>query len=249
MGSGREGRTVAEQLPKLRLGFAGQAALAMELAERRSDAEKIALLQDRDRIARDLHDLAIQRLFATGMTLQSAQRFVEHPEATERLARAIDDLDDTIKIIRSTIFGLRTHSGGGGEGGLRGRFTSAVKASAASFGFSPGLRIEGLVDTDVPGAVADHAVAVLAEALSNAARHSGARAVDVHLLCADGELTLTVTDDGCGVPADVVRSGLKNLQERAAGLGGGLSLGERPEGGGTQLRWRVPVRHDGSSPS
>ncbi|WP_405605924.1 GAF domain-containing protein [Streptomyces sp. NBC_01410] len=229
------------------LGFAGQAALAMELAERRSDAEKIALLQDRDRIARDLHDLAIQRLFATGMTLQSAQRFVEHPEATERLARAIDDLDDTIKIIRSTIFGLRTHAGGGGEGGLRGRFTSAVKASAASFGFSPGLRIEGLVDTDVPGPVADHAVAVLGEALSNAARHSGARAVDVHLRCADGELTLTVTDDGCGVPADVVRSGLKNLQERAAGLGGGLSLGERPEGGGTQLRWRVPVRHDGSS--
>ncbi|MGW1490061.1 GAF domain-containing protein [Streptomyces sp. NPDC002402] len=229
------------------LGFAGQAALAMELAERRSDAEKIALLQDRDRIARDLHDLAIQRLFATGMTLQSAQRFVEHPEASERLARAIDDLDDTIKIIRSTIFGLRTHAGGGGEGGLRGRFTSAVKASAASFGFSPGLRIEGLVDTDVPGAVADHAVAVLGEALSNAARHSGAGAVDVHLRCADGELTLTVTDDGCGVPADVVRSGLKNLQERAAGLGGGLSLGERPEGGGTQLRWRVPVRHDGSS--
>ncbi len=93
--------------------FAAQAAVAMELAERRQDAEEVAVLKDRDRIARDLHDLAIQRLFATGMTLQSAGRFIEHPEASERVARAVDDLDETIKIIRSTIFGLRTHEGAG----------------------------------------------------------------------------------------------------------------------------------------
>ncbi|MCZ4508365.1 GAF domain-containing protein [Streptomyces sp. ActVer] len=224
------------------LGFAGQAALALELAERRRDAEQIALLQDRDRIARDLHDLAIQRLFAAGMTLQSAQRFMDHPEGTERLSRTVDDLDDTIKIIRSTIFGLRTHGGGAKEdSGLRGRVSEAVKSSATSFGFAPALRIEGLVDTGVPGDIADHALAVLGEALSNAVRHSGARSVDVHLRCAGGELALTVTDDGCGVPDGVARSGLKNIEERARALGGALTLGERPDGGGTQLVWRVPT--------
>jgi signal transduction histidine kinase len=230
------------------LGFADQAALALELAERRRDVEQITLLQDRDRIARDLHDLAIQRLFAAGMTLQSSQRFMEHPEGMERLTRTVDDLDDTIKIIRSTIFGLRSHGGGGRESdGLRGRVAEAVRASATSLGFPPALRIEGLVETDVPGDIADHAVAVLGEALSNAARHSGAQAVDVRLQCTKGELTLTVTDDGCGVPGDVGRSGLKNIEERAVTLGGTLTLGERPEGGGTRLVWRVPVTADGAA--
>ncbi|MGW4936542.1 GAF domain-containing protein [Streptomyces sp. NPDC004166] len=223
------------------LGFAGQAALALELAERRRDAEQIALLQDRDRIARDLHDLAIQRLFAAGMTLQSTQRFVDHPEAAERLSRTVDDLDETIKIIRSTIFGLRAHGGGPEKAGLRRRVSEAVQVSAGTLGFTPALRIEGLVDTDVPGDVADHALAVLGEALSNAARHSGANSADVHLRFAGGELTLTVADDGCGVPQGVARSGLRNLEERADALGGTLTVGDRP-GGGTRLVWRVPVR-------
>ncbi|MFH8736120.1 MULTISPECIES: sensor histidine kinase [unclassified Streptomyces] len=225
------------------LGFADQAALALELAERRRDAERIVLLQDRDRIARDLHDLAIQRLFAAGMTLQSAQRFMDHPEGLERLARTVDDLDDTIKIIRSTIFGLRTHGEAGpGATGLRGRVSDLVKTSAASFGFLPALRIEGLVETDVPGAIADQVVAVLGEALSNAARHAGARAVDVRLRCGGGELTLVVTDDGCGVPSGVARSGLRNMEERAIALDGSFTLGEREEGGGTRLVWRAPVQ-------
>jgi signal transduction histidine kinase len=225
------------------LGFAGQAALALELAERRRDAEQITLLQDRDRIARDLHDLAIQRLFAAGMTLQSTQRFVDHPEAAERLSRTVDDLDETIKIIRSTIFGLRAHGGGAAAvAGLRRRVSETVKASATSLGFTPALRVEGLVDTDVPGDVADHVVAVLQEGLSNAARHSGARTVDVQLLLAEGELTLTVADDGRGIPAGVARSGLRILEERATALGGTLTVGEGPEGSGTRLVWRVPVR-------
>ncbi|MEU6657678.1 GAF domain-containing protein [Streptomyces sp. NPDC046821] len=224
------------------LGFADQAALALELAERRRDADQIVLLQDRDRIARDLHDLAIQRLFAAGMTLQSAQRFMEHPEGSERLARTVDDLDDTIKIIRSTIFGLRTHGASGPDAaGLRGRVSDGVKASAASFGFLPALRIEGLVETDVPGHVADQVVAVLGEVLSNAARHSGAQSVDVRLSCGDGELRLVVTDDGCGVPEGVSRSGLNNIEERAVDLGGTLTIGAREEGGGTRVVWRVPV--------
>ncbi|WP_406102490.1 GAF domain-containing protein [Streptomyces sp. NBC_01003] len=225
------------------LGFADQAALALELAERRRDAEQIVLLQDRDRIARDLHDLAIQRLFAAGMTLQSAQRFMDHPEGRERLTRTVDDLDDTIKIIRSTIFGLRTHGGAtSATPGLRGRVSELVKASATTLGFLPALRIEGLVETDVPGAVADQVVAVLGEALSNAARHAGAHAVDVRLRCAGGELTLVVTDDGCGVPSGVARSGLRNMEERAIALDGSFTLDEREEGRGTRLVWRVPVK-------
>lgn len=229
------------------LAFAGQAALALELAERRRDAEQITLLQDRDRIARDLHDLAIQRLFAAGMTLQSTQRFMEHPEGKERLTRTVDDLDDTIKIIRSTIFGLRTHAGTAESAGLRGRVSEAVRAATHPLGFAPGLRIEGLVDTDVPGSIADHAMAVLGEALSNAARHSGARTVDVRLRLTAGVLTLTVTDDGCGVADDAPRSGLKNMEERAAVLGGTLSVGERPQGDGTVVEWRVPVMAGGTT--
>ncbi|NBM19743.1 GAF domain-containing sensor histidine kinase [Streptomyces sp. GC420] len=230
------------------LGFAGQAALAMELAERRRDAEQVALLQDHDRIARDLHDLAIQRLFATGMTLQSAQRFVQHPQASERLARAIDDLDDTIKIIRASIFGLRTHGSRTQEvSGLRGRVAATVQDSVASFGFSPALRMEGLIDTGIPDEVADHAVAVLGEALSNAARHSGARAVDVHVRCTERELTLTVSDDGCGIPPGAARSGLRNMEERATALNGALTLGDRP-GGGAVVVWRVPLGGDGGGP-
>ncbi|MDX3241358.1 GAF domain-containing protein [Streptomyces sp. ME18-1-4] len=221
-------------------GFAAQAALAMELAERRQDAEQVALLQDRDRIARDLHDLAIQRLFATGMTLQSAGRFIEHEEAAERVVRAVDDLDETIKIIRSTIFGLRTREGAG-EAGLRARAVRVVGEAAPVLGFAPSVRMEGLLDTDVPKEIADHVVAVLSEALTNVARHARADRADV-LLATDGwEIRLSVTDNGVGIPEGGRRSGLRNMAERAEQFGGRLELG-KPESGGTILVWRVPTQ-------
>ncbi|MGW3128942.1 sensor histidine kinase [Streptomyces sp. NPDC001076] len=222
--------------------FAAQAAIAMELAERRRDAEEIAVLKDRDRIARDLHDLAIQRLFATGMTLQSAGRFIEHSEASERVLRAVDDLDETIKIIRSTIFGLRTREGGAGTG-LRARAVGVVGEAAPALGFAPSVRMEGLIDTDVPKEIADHAVAVLSEALTNVARHARADRAEVVLATDGRELVLTVRDNGVGIPPDGRRSGLRNMAERAAELGGRLDWdcpGE-PGGGGTTLVWRVPV--------
>ncbi|RAJ62389.1 histidine kinase/DNA gyrase B/HSP90-like ATPase [Streptomyces sp. Amel2xB2] len=220
--------------------FAGQAAVAMELAERRREAEQITLLEERDRIARDLHDLAIQRLFATGMTLQSAVPFVEHPKAGERLLRAVDDLDATIRIIRSTIFGLRTHDEDSDGAGLRTRVTEAVRDVTSALGFTPVLSMDGPLDTDVPGPIADEAVAVLREALSNAARHAHAHGVEVTARTADGVFTLTVVDDGTGIPADARHSGLHNLAERAARLGGGLRL-DTPPGGGTSLTWHVPL--------
>ncbi|MEU6313116.1 GAF domain-containing sensor histidine kinase [Streptomyces sp. NPDC047014] len=221
------------------VAFAGQAAIALELAERRRDAEQIALLEERDRIARDLHDLAIQRLFATGMTLQSAARLVEHEGAAERVGRAVDDLDETIKIIRSTIFGLRTKDRESGPG-LRARAARAVGDAAVSLGHPPRLSMEGLLDTDVPPLIADHVVAVLGELLSNAARHAGATRVGVTLKAGGGEIVLTVSDDGSGIPAQGRRSGLRNLDERARGVGGTFAV-EHPDEGGSRLVWRAPL--------
>ncbi|MFI6151313.1 GAF domain-containing protein [Kitasatospora sp. NPDC051170] len=224
------------------LGFAGQAAVAMELAERRRDSEQVALLQERDRIARDLHDLAIQRLFATGMTLQGATRFIEHPEAIDRVLRAIDDLDETARTIRATIFGLRLRESGPAASGLRARLVEVVERATRSLGFAPALRMSGLLDATVPAEIADAAVAVLEEALSNAARHANADAVEVSAT-ADDKLTLAVTDNGIGLPEHGRHSGLANLADRAAALGGTFTARTRPEGG-TELVWRVPLPDD-----
>ncbi|WP_263172458.1 GAF domain-containing protein [Streptomyces sp. SCSIO ZS0520] len=238
-GSAPFGRTVPGPLRV----YADQAALGMELGERRRAAEELGLLHDRDRIAKDLHDLAIQRLFATGMTLQSALRFVEHPAARERLLRAVDDLDETIKTIRSTVFGLRLPARGPGAQGLRARATLVVEDAARALGSAPAVRMEGLLDTDVPASVGDHVVAVLREALSNVARHAEASRVQVVLAVSGDELRLSVEDDGRGFE-DPVRggghSGLAHMTERAQGLGGSLTH-ERPERGGTRLVWRVPL--------
>ncbi|MFI2510801.1 GAF domain-containing protein [Streptomyces sp. NPDC018972] len=222
-------------------GFAAQAAVAMELAERRQDAEQIAVLEDRDRIARDLHDLAIQRLFATGMTLQSAGRFIEHKEASERVLRAVDDLDETIKIIRSTIFGLRSPADEGAGGtGLRARAVRVVGEAAPVLGFPPSVRMEGLIDTHVPKEAADHLVAVLSEALTNIARHARADRAEVVLETDGREVRLTVADNGVGVPDGGRRSGLRNMAERAERLGGTFDV-TGSAGRGTTLLWRVPV--------
>ncbi|MHA6758383.1 sensor histidine kinase [Streptacidiphilus sp. PAMC 29251] len=223
------------------LGFAGQAALALELSARRSDTEQITLLEDRDRIARDLHDLAIQRLFATGMTLQSAERFIDHPEALERVHRAVDDLDATVKIIRSTIFGLRSRDGGPSGHGLRARIVDAVERSVATLGFTPALRMEGLLDTEVPAQSMEALLAVLGEALSNVVRHARARAVEVTVAASRADLTLTVVDDGVGLGDGVRRSGLANLAERADQCGGTFSIGPGPQGG-TLLVWQIPIK-------
>ncbi|WP_432585856.1 GAF domain-containing protein [Streptomyces sp. HD1123-B1] len=227
-------------------GFAAQAALALELARHRAESEHMALLQDRDRIARDLHDLAIQRLFATGLTLQSAGRLIERPEAAERVGRAVDDLDETIKIIRSTIFALRTVGNEDGEPAtLRRRLVKAVRAASDALGFAPSLLMDGPVDSDVPDDHGDQLLAVLAEALSNTVRHSRAQRVDVRLTVENaGGITLMVTDNGVGLGGATPSGGLVNMRSRAALLGGALRI-EEPDAGGTRLIWRVPLTVDG----
>jgi signal transduction histidine kinase len=227
-------------------GFAGQAALALRIAEHRRAAEELLVFNDRDRIARDLHDLAIQRLFASGLTLQAALgRIVDRPEAAERVERVVDDLDETIKIIRSTIFALgqRRHQP---DTGLRAGLLAEIDRAAEILGFAPTLRMSGLLDTLVPTGLAEHLLAVLREALSNAARHAGASAVDVTADVSDGRVRLRVSDDGRGIAADVTRrSGLANAQARAEEFGGTFATTARETGGGTVVEWAVPLPAEG----
>ncbi|WP_281191452.1 GAF domain-containing protein [Nonomuraea maritima] len=219
--------------------FAGQATIALQLAEARRDAERLSLLEDRDRIARDLHDVVIQRLFATAMTLLSTIRLVERPEAAERVRHAVDELDETIRQIRSTIFALHT-SRDDDPPTLRGRIVHLVEGAADQLGHMPGLRMEGQLDALVPEQVAEHLLAVLREALSNVVRHSRADRADVLVEVGGGELVLVVTDDGVGAGKPECRSGLRNIEERAARLGGSAEL-TTPADGGTRLCWRVPL--------
>ncbi|MCW2622608.1 MAG: GAF:ATP-binding region, ATPase-like, partial [Frankiales bacterium] len=218
--------------------FANQVSLVLELGERRRDAEQVSLFADRDRIARDLHDLVIQRLFAAGMQLESTYSKIESEEARDRIRHAVDDLDGTIREIRSTIYALN-HTASAGPMSLRLRLLEAVDAGEELLGFAPAVRLAGMLDTTVPQDLAEHVSAVLREALSNVARHAHARTVDVEVSAFD-EVVVRVVDDGIGIPAGVRRSGLKNLSERAAMVGGSLSLAV-PAGGGCEVRWSVPL--------
>jgi signal transduction histidine kinase len=218
--------------------FAAQAGIGLELAEHRSDAQRLELSEDRDRIARDLHDLVIQRLFATGMSLQGTMALLGNPEVASRVEKAIDALDETIRDIRSAIFSLQSR-GEAGPPPMRGRILAVAEEMADSLGYPPGLRMAGQLDTRVPGPIAEQLLAALREALANVAKHAKATRVDVAVE-AGTDLVLTVRDDGVGLAAVTRRSGLANLAERAAELGGTLRAATA-EGGGTELEWRVPL--------
>ncbi|MGW3355469.1 sensor histidine kinase [Streptomyces bungoensis] len=223
-------------------GFGNQAALALDVAEHRRDSERMVVLNDRDRIARDLHDLVIQRLFAGALSLQSTLgRVSDRPQVSERVQRVVDDLDDTIKIIRSTIYALREHDQARRGSGLRGQLVAATERATESLGFAPALRMTGLLDTAVSAEQAEQLLAVLGEALSNVARHAEATAVDVGVEVTDAAVRLRVTDDGCGIdPAVTRRSGLANLRRRAEEMGGTFALSAN-EPCGTVLEWTVPL--------
>ncbi|WP_433344275.1 GAF domain-containing protein [Streptomyces sp. CA-253872] len=240
--TGRQGFAAAETA--LIDGFADQAAIALELARRREESEELAMLQDRDRIARDLHDVAIQRLFATGMTLQSATRSIADPTASERVGRAVDDLDATIQIIRSTIHQLRTSDDDRGGPALRRRLAETVQLAAQHLGFQPSLRIAGPVDSTVPEELREHVLAVTAEALSNTARHARAHHVDIELSVPDGadRVVLTVTDDGVGLGSARPTGGLLNMGSRAEQCRGSFRVDAGPDGArGTRITWTAPM--------
>jgi signal transduction histidine kinase len=221
--------------------LAFQAAVVLELADRRRDSELLSLYADRDRIGRDLHDLAIQRLFATSMSLQGAFKITQKPAVAKRIAQAISDLDDTVKVIRSTIFALHSHERGEDDApSVRAEVIESCERVAEQLGFSPSVRFSGPVDTLVPEEAAEHLAAVLREALSNAARHARASKVEVEVGVDGTHVTLTVIDDGVGIRAGGHRSGLANLAERAQQLGGRFSA-DPGASGGTVLVWSVPL--------
>jgi signal transduction histidine kinase len=195
-------------------------------------------LQDRERIARDLHDLVIQRLYATGMSLQGALPMIERPELAERVSRAVDALDDTIGEIRSAIFALQARHDIK-EPGFRGQILDIAAEMSGPLGFAPSLSMSGGLEERVPAGIAEQARHALREALSNAARHARASRVDVTVEVGR-DLLLVVRDDGVGLPPSTRRSGLANLAERARQLGGTLQVGPAGENG-TELRWQVPL--------
>lgn len=219
--------------------FAAQAGIGLKLAEHRRDAQRLAVLADRDRIARDLHDLVIQRLFATGMSLQGAMPLVAEPGAADRVRRSIDELDNTIRDIRSTIYSLQSRESAAELPGVQGRIVEVIEEMTAALGFAPALRIEGQLDTQVPAEMAEDMLAALREALSNVARHAGATLAEV--TCQAGsDLVVIVRDDGTGLRRSDRWSGLANLTRRADELGGRLTVAPAP-GAGTRLEWRVPL--------
>ena len=223
--------------------FAAQAGITLELAARRADAERLSLYEDRDRIARDLHDLVIQRLYATGMSLEGTLPMVARPEVAIRISHAVDAMDETIKDIRATIFQLQAR-GDADRPDLRTDIVALVEEMTPMLGFAPSLRLGAGLEAEASQEVGEQALAALREALSNAARHSGASQVEVMVdVDPDGVLAVQVTDNGTGLPSGGRRSGLANLARRADKLGGELRLGPADPGAarpGTRLEWRVP---------
>jgi len=220
--------------------FANHAVVAMSLAEAGEQARELTILADRERIAHDLHDHVIQRLFAAGMDLQGTVARVRSPQIIARLTRTIDELQSTITEIRTAIFHLQ--SAPGGVVSFRERIQATVAELTEHCDLTTTVRIRGplsIVSTDL----ADHAYAVVAEAISNAVRHSGASALTVDVT-ADDELVVNVIDDGRGIAADNQRrSGLDNMSRRAQQLGGECEF-LTPASGGTHVRWTVPLELD-----
>ncbi|GAA3011873.1 sensor histidine kinase [Streptomyces fulvorobeus] len=244
----RGARPFTEAERTLATQFASQAALALMMAEAQRDRERLAVYEDRDRIARDLHDLVIQRLFATGMLLESAQRGSVVPEVRNGVGRAVNELDVTIQEIRTAVFALQQEPAEA-PSGLRTRVLREINMAAVPLGFTPSHHFVGPVDSLVGELAGKNLIAALREALSNAFRHAGASLIDVvvdaTVTLPDGRdgVRLSVADDGVGIPEGGRRSGLRNLARRAESLGGasrfGPGIGE--DGGGATVVWEAPL--------
>ena len=217
--------------------FADQAGLALDRAQAVEDRAELAVTSDRERIARDLHDVVIQRLFATGLQLQGAISMARAPGVAERIDEAVEALDTTIRDIRTTIFELQQHRRGPS---LRSDLRQLAREYAPLLKFDPTVHTVGPVDNAVPAEVRAQLLPVLREALSNLARHAAAEHGEVTVEVDDREVRLTVLDDGVGIGPDAAESGLRNARRRASALGGTLELTPR-EPRGTSFVWRVPV--------
>ncbi|MEV0698506.1 GAF domain-containing sensor histidine kinase [Saccharopolyspora sp. NPDC050389] len=224
--------------------FAAQAGLALVLAEGSTARQRIAVYQERERIARDLHDVIVQRLYATGVQLEVLERRLsgrlDTPDAA-RLAETMEQIDQAIAEVRATARTLRSADpeDTAHAPALDDSMRSEVQIAGELLGRPPRLEIDGDF-SDVPVPVADHARAALREALSNVVRHAGAQTVLVRVRRSDSGLLLQVVDDGCGIPRDVSKRGLRNLEERAVAAGGRCVITSSPDSG-TTVTWEVPL--------
>ena len=217
--------------------FAGQAAIALELNDARADQQRLGVLEDRDRIARDLHDHVIQRLFAAGLSLQSIAATVDDEDVDQRLTRTVEELDETIMQIRTTILALQEDS----SRSLRGTALAVVDQLAPLLPVRPEIQLLGPLDTIADDAIIADVEAVLRESLTNVAKHARAAQIQVRVRADKQRLDLTVIDNGIGLGQNTRRSGLANLNRRAERHGGFLDVGDSPEGG-LRLQWSIPIR-------
>lgn len=235
----REGRpALGTSETALLRAFASQVSVVLECGRSRAELERLRLLDDEERIARDLHDTVIQQLFATGMSLQAIAKRMTDPGLAQRVLQAVATLDGTIRDIRSTVFALAAPADG--RTGVRAAVMGEAVRLSELHDFSVYVDFRGPVDTALGPGIEPHLLATLREALSNVARHARASTVDVALEVGS-DIVLRVADDGVGIPREQIRrSGLRNLSERAAALGGAMRVFS-PRTGGTVLEWRIPI--------
>jgi signal transduction histidine kinase len=243
--SRRPGRPVFDDEDRLMaIGFAEQAALALELARTRADSERVRVLEERERIARDMHDHVIGRLFGAGLSVQSLSRWLDDEQGQQRLAEHVDELDAVIRDIRTSIYALQR--GRGDAWTPRARMEQVISESTGHLGFDPELRLEDPLDGSLSQAVVENLLAVLREALTNIARHAQATRVEVRVSTGEA-VELRIVDNGRGIPERTEQPaaradgghGLRNMAHRATSLGGTFSVTGIP-GSGTTLIWRVP---------
>jgi len=218
------------------------AGIAIENTRLHQQVQEVAVFEERDRLARDLHDTVIQRLFAVGLSLQSMAGPAGKAGLADRLEKAISDLDDTIRQIRSSIFELAS---GGPAGGIRQGILSLVRDLTSVVGFEIQLSFDGPVDSAVSDEIAEHLLATVREAVTNVGRHARATGLTVSLSARDGMCRLSVVDNGRGMGDGATSGGglgLVNMGRRAEKLHGELVV-DSPETGGTSLTWQVPLIH------
>jgi signal transduction histidine kinase len=221
-------------------------AIVRDVTEQRASAqelmqahEQLALLDDRERIARDLHDTVIQRLFAVGLALQGALLSAPDAALQERIELAIDEIDGTIRDIRTAIFSL--HSRRAPTSGLRDDVLATAREAGRALGFEPQVSFDGPVDSATAAGVREQLIPALREALSNVVKHAHATQVSISVRTAGDDIVLDVVDNGVGVSAEAHGGrGLANIDERATTLGGRCTIAAAP-GGGTVVAWRVPA--------
>jgi signal transduction histidine kinase len=217
--------------------FANHAAIALELAETRRDQERMVLLEDRARIARDLHDHVIQQVFAAGLVIQATAVSLDEPAAEKALQGVVADLDQAIKQIRVSIFQLQPPL----HGGLRAAVMGVVAEVQHALGLSTRVELDGPLDSVATADLVRDVTAVVREGLTNVARHASATVVQLNVFATTNRLTVTISDDGPGLGDGTRRSGLDNLRQRAESRNGSLAIAEVPDLGGTTVVWTVPV--------